>query len=88
MLARAASPRNRRACLGDLLDPLESLADARFRFDTLANGRTLKMLNVIDEFTPEALAIEVDQSIDANQVVTVLDRLAIARSGAPVYVPF
>jgi hypothetical protein len=37
-----------------------------FQFDTLANGRTIKMLNVIDEFTREALAIEVDHSIDAD----------------------
>ncbi len=32
-----------------------------FQFDTTADGRTLKMLNVIDEFTREALAIEVDR---------------------------
>ena len=37
-----------------------------FQFDTTADGRTLKMLNVIDEFTREALAIEVDRSIDAT----------------------
>ena len=58
-----------------------------FQFDTTANGRTLKMLNVIDEFTREALAIRVDRSIDADGVVAVLDRLAIQR-GAPVYVRF
>jgi putative transposase len=45
-----------------------------FQFDTLANGTTLKMLNVIDEFTREALAIEVDHSIEADRVVAVLDR--------------
>src|SRR5947208_3387397 len=43
-----------------------------FQFDTTADGRTLKMLNVIDEFTREALAIEVDRSIDADGVVDVL----------------
>lgn len=59
-----------------------------FQFDTLANGRTLKMLNVIDEFTREALAIEVDHSIDADQVVNLLDRLAFARGGTPAYVRF
>jgi len=56
-----------------------------FQFDTLANGRTLKMLNVIDEFTREALAIEVDHSIDADRVVAVLDRLAAQRGGPPTY---
>ena len=58
-----------------------------FQFDTTADGRTLKMLNVIDEFTREALAIEIDRSIDADGVVAVLDRLALVR-GAPVYVRF
>ena len=48
-----------------------------FQFDTTADGRTLKMLNVIDEFTREALAIEVSRSIDADGVVDVLDRLAL-----------
>jgi putative transposase len=56
-----------------------------FQFDTLANGRTIKMLNVIDEFTREALAIEVDHSIDADKVVEVLDRITVERGGAPVY---
>ena len=58
-----------------------------FQFDTTADGRTLKLLNVIDEFTREALAIEIGRSIDADGVVAVLDRLA-ARRGAPVYVRF
>ena len=53
-----------------------------FQFDTTADGRTLKMLNVIDEFTREALAIDVDRAIDADGVVDVLDRLALQR-GAP-----
>ncbi len=59
-----------------------------FQFDTTADGRTLKMLNVIDEFTREALAIEVDRSIDADGVVAVLDRLAAERGRAPAYVRF
>ena len=53
-----------------------------FQFDTTADGRTLKMLNVIDEFTREALAIDVDRSIDADGVVDVLDRLALTTRGA------
>ena len=56
-----------------------------FQFDTTADGRTLKMLNVIDEFTLECLAIEVDRAIDADAVVAALDRLAAQRS-APAFV--
>ncbi|MCV7388770.1 IS3 family transposase [Mycolicibacterium porcinum] len=58
-----------------------------FQFDTTADGRTLKLLNVIDEFTREALAIEVDRSINADGVVDVLDRLALMH-GPPAYVRF
>lgn len=58
-----------------------------FQFDTTADGRTLKALFAIDEFTREALAIEVDRAIDADGVVAVLDRLELIH-GAPHYVRF
>jgi putative transposase len=47
----------------------------------------LKLLNVIDEYTREALAIDVERSIDADGVVACLERLAAER-GAPAYVRF
>jgi transposase InsO family protein len=49
-------------------------------FDQTADLRTLKILAVTDEFTKEALAIEVDRSIDADHTVRVLDRI-VARTG-------
>lgn len=58
-----------------------------FQFDTTADGRTIKMLNVIDEFTREALAIHVDRAINADGVVDILDQLTLAH-GAPHYVRF
>ena len=58
-----------------------------FQFDQTSTGGTLKLLNVIDEFTRECLAIDVDRSIDADGVVACLDRLAAER-GAPAYVRF
>ena len=58
-----------------------------FQFDTTACGRTLKLLNVIDEYTRECPAILVDRGIDADQVVAVLDRLLLER-GAPGYLRF
>ena len=59
-----------------------------FQFDTTVDGRTLKMLNVIDEYTPEALAVDVAHSITADDVVACLDRLAIARGRPPAFVRF
>jgi len=59
-----------------------------FQFDTTVDGRQIKMLNVIDEFTRECLAIEVDRSINADHVVDVLDQIVAQRGTAPVYVRF
>jgi putative transposase len=58
-----------------------------FQFDVTADGRTLKLLNIVDEYTRECPAIVVDRSINADRVVAVLDRLAIER-GAPGFVRF
>ena len=58
-----------------------------FQFDQTRDGRMLKILNVVDEFTREALATDVARSIDADGVVACLDRLAKERGG-PVYVRF
>jgi putative transposase len=58
-----------------------------FQFDTTEDNRTIKLLNVIDEFTRECLAIVVERSIDADRVVATLDRLVVER-GAPAFVRF
>ena len=46
-----------------------------FLHDALASGRTIRLLSVIDVFTREALALEVDTSLPGRRVVRVLDRL-------------
>ena len=56
-----------------------------FQFDTTSDGRTLKLLHVVDEHSREALEILVERTIDADMVVCVLDRLA-ARHGPPVFI--
>jgi putative transposase len=43
--------------------------------DALASGRKLRVLSVIDVFTREALALEVDTSLSGSRVVGVLERL-------------
>jgi len=58
-----------------------------FQFDQTSDGRTLKMLNVIDEYTRECLAIDIERSIDADGVIRCLEHLAAER-GAPRYVRF
>ena len=46
-----------------------------FVHDTLADGRKLRTLNVVDVYTRECLAIEVDTSLTGERVVRVLDRI-------------
>ena len=54
-----------------------------FVADTIGDGRTFRVLNVVDDFRPEAVAIEVGKSIPGSRVVRVLDRLARTR-GLPI----
>ncbi len=53
-----------------------------FVHDTCANGQKLKILTVVDEWTRECLAVEVDGRINAARVTEVLQRL-IYQHGAP-----
>lgn len=46
-----------------------------FVSDSLSTGRRFRTLNVIDEFTRECLAIEVDFSLPGERVARVLERL-------------
>lgn len=55
-----------------------------FVHDECANGQTLKMLTVIDEWSRECLAIEVGARINSARVIEVLSRLMSWR-GHPTY---
>jgi putative transposase len=90
---RVPKRRRKRQRLGESTVPADRLRAQRpdhvwaldFQFDQTADGRVLKLLNVVDEFTREALAIHVARRIDADQTVNVLERLANTR-GAPAHV--
>ena len=49
-----------------------------FTTDTRADGRNFRTLNIVDDFTRECVAIEVDRSLPGLRVTRVLDRLAVA----------
>ena len=51
------------------------------------DGRILKLLNIVDEFTRECPALVVDRHCDADRVVATLDKVAGVR-GAPAFVRF
>jgi len=50
-----------------------------FVSDTLASGRRIRVLTVIDEATRECLALEADTSLTGARVVSVLNRIAYFR---------
>lgn len=54
-----------------------------FVSDALAWGRRIRLLCVIDAFTREALAIEVDTSLPGTRVVQVLERLVHNQGETP-----
>lgn len=54
-----------------------------FVFDRTASGQTLKCLSITDEFTRESLALKVDRSITAEDVIDTLAELFACR-GVPI----
>ena len=61
---------------------LHALWAMDFQFDHTIDGRQLKLLNIIDEFTRECLAIRIDRKLNSTSVVDALPDLFILR-GVP-----
>lgn len=53
-----------------------------FMSDSMIGGRKFRTLNVIDDSTREALAIEIDTSISSQRAIRTLGRI-IEREGKP-----
>ena len=51
-----------------------------FIFDRTADGRLIKMLVVLDEYTRENIALEVSRKLKSHDVIMVLDELTAKRS--------
>lgn len=56
-----------------------------FTYDQTTDCRTLKYLNITDEFTKHALAINVERSMTVDDLVAALERL-ITIHGGPKFV--
>lgn len=80
---RVPAKRRKRLRRGDSTVPGDRLRAERpdhvwafdFQFDVTDDGRAVKLLYVVDEFTREALAMEAERRIDGDKVVDVLDRI-------------
>ena len=80
--------RRKRACAAQRVPtPMPSGRNQRwsmdFMADTLADGRRLRVLTLVDDFTRECLATEVDTSLPGARVARVLDRIAKSWIDAP-----
>ena len=88
---RVPQRKRKRLRLGDSTVPAQRLRAERpnhvwaldFQFDTTTDGRTLKLLHVVDEHTREALAIRVARSIDADHTVRVCSTRSSASAVSP-----
>jgi putative transposase len=68
---------------GEAASGPEQVWSLDFMSDALAPGRRLKLLTVVDTYTRESLAIEVDTSISGERVARVLDRVIAERCAQP-----
>jgi putative transposase len=88
---RVPTRRRKRQRLGTSSTPADRLAAEHpdhvwaldYQFDQTTDGRRLKLLNVVDEHTRQALAIQVDRRIDADATVATLERLVAERGTVP-----
>jgi putative transposase len=89
---RVPTQRRKRQRLGSSTLPADRLAATYpdhvwaldYQFDQTQDGRRLKLLNIIDEHTRQALAVAVDRRIDASgrHVARVTQTQAVLRSEA------
>jgi putative transposase len=86
-LRRPARTRKRRRVTSEQAERLRAQRPNQvwaidFQFDETANGRRVKLANIVDEHTREALAMRVGRTCTADDLVEVLAGLVAAR-GAP-----
>lgn len=82
-------PKRRRVGIGEGVSPQADYPNAvwcyDFIVDRLSNGRRLKCLCVLDEYSRECLGIEVASTIRSTEVIRMLDRL-MKLHGKPRYI--
>jgi putative transposase len=57
-----------------------------FVFDQTEDGRRLKWLPICDEFSRELVALEVERTMEAADVIRILDQAVAARGQVPEYI--
>jgi putative transposase len=86
--------RRKRQRLGDSTVPASRLRAERpdhvwaldFQFDQTADGRILKLLHIVDEFTREALEVRCERRIDSDHMVRRLERIVAETGRTPEFI--
>jgi len=79
---RKAKGDSKNSCVAMKSERMNHVWTYDFMSDQTVDGRSLKFLTVLDEFTRESLAIEAARSIRSNDVIGVLEYLFMVR-GTP-----
>jgi putative transposase len=91
---RVPRRRRKRQRLGDSTVPADRLRAERpdhvwaldFQFDQTADGRVLKLLHIVDEFTREAMEVRCERRIDADHTVARLERILAQTGRVPQFI--
>ena len=91
---RVPRRRRKRQRLGDSTVPAARLRAERpdhvwaldFQFDQTADGRVLKLLHIVDEFTREALEVRCARRIDSDHTVARLERILAETGRVPQFI--
>lgn len=82
---RLAKDRSENGCTRRRAEHKDHVWSYDFVMDRTEDGRTLKMMPVVDEYSRECLCIEVERSITAEEVVKTLASL-FAHRGEPAFI--
>jgi putative transposase len=91
---RVPRRRRKRQRLGDSTVPADRLRAERpdhvwaldYQFDQTADGRVLKLLHIVDEFTREALEVRCERRIDSDHTVARLERIVAQTGRVPQFI--
>lgn len=73
------------SCIRQRAEYIDHVWSYDFVIDQTEDGRRLKMLPILDEFTRECLSIDVTRSITAKDVIATLEHLFVVR-GVPAHI--
>jgi len=73
------------SCVRKRAEYIDHIWSYDFVMDQTEDGKTLKVLPILDEFTRECLSIDVERSITSRDVIATLEYLFAVR-GAPAYI--